>query len=178
MWINDAQHDPYAGLIALRDELKARFPELLIAGEGWYDALGAFSPLSHTPGHIPALWPETFTRSNRCFLHLSAGDPSRGSTGVHELGRSPFARAPDAPHMLPTLTVVDGTLALTPSSRSSRRRTRTRNAGCDRRPSSLSSGPFRCHLVREGSYLGRAEPCWRASSRITHTQIEAHASAG
>ncbi len=114
VWINDERHDLYAGLLALRDDLKARFPDLLIAGEGWYDALGAFSPLSHTPGHIPAQWPGTFARSNRCFLHLSAGDPSRGSTGVHELGRSPFTLAPDAPHIIPTLTVVDGTLARAP----------------------------------------------------------------
>ena len=91
-------------------ELRERFPDLLVTGEGWYDALGAFSPISHTPGHIPAQWPETFARYNRCFLHLSAGDPSRGSTGVHELGRAPFAAAPGAPHIIPTLTVVDGTL--------------------------------------------------------------------
>jgi len=30
---------------------------------------------------------------------------------VHELGRSLFGPAPDAPHIIPTLTVVDGTLA-------------------------------------------------------------------
>ncbi len=52
-----------------------------------------------------------FGRYNRNWLHLSAGDPSRGSTGVHELGYSPFALAPDERHILPTLTVVDGTLA-------------------------------------------------------------------
>ena len=37
----------YNGLVALRDELKARFPDLLITGEGWYDALGAVTPISH-----------------------------------------------------------------------------------------------------------------------------------
>jgi hypothetical protein len=116
VWINDPQHDLYAGLVALRDELKSRFPELLIAGEGWYDALGAVTPLSHTPGHLPAQWPrqvpDLFTRYNRCFQHLATGDPSRGSTGVHEAGYAPFALAPDEPHVIPTLTMVDGTMDL------------------------------------------------------------------
>jgi hypothetical protein len=112
VWINDPQHDVYDGLVGLRDELKSRFPELFIAGEGWYDALGAVTPLSHTPGHLPARWSALFTNYNRCFQHLATGDPSRGSTGVHEAGHVPFALAPDEPHMIPTLTVVDGTMAL------------------------------------------------------------------
>ncbi len=108
VWINDPRHDLYAGLLALRDELRSRFPDLLVAGEGWYDALGAVTPLSQSG--LPAIWPEGFARYNRSFLHLSAGDPSRDSTGVHELGRDPFRLAPEERHILPTLTVVDGTL--------------------------------------------------------------------
>ncbi len=102
----------YGGLVALRDELRARFPDLLITGEGWYDALGAVTPISHSG--LPAAWPEVFASYNRGFLHLSAGDPSRGSTGVHELGHNPFELAPDVQHVLPTLTVVDGTIAGAP----------------------------------------------------------------
>jgi len=112
VWINDPRYDLYGGLVALRDELKSRFPELLVTGEGWYDALGAVTPISHSG--LPAAWPEVFGRYNRGFLHLSVGDPSRGSTGVHELGYSPFQLAPDVQHVLPTLTVVDGTLANAP----------------------------------------------------------------
>jgi hypothetical protein len=109
VWINDPQHDLHAGLVALRDELKARFPDLLIAGEGWYDALGAVTPLSQA--NLPARWPEiSFAPHNRHFMHLSAGDPSRGSTGVHELGNNPFALARDVEHVIPTLPVVDGTM--------------------------------------------------------------------
>jgi hypothetical protein len=108
VWINDPHYDLYAGLVALRDELKARFPGLLVTGEGWYDALGAVTPMSHAG--LPAAWPDVFAKYNRNWLHLSAGDPSRGSTGVHELGYSPFALAPDERHILPTLTVVDGAL--------------------------------------------------------------------
>ncbi len=107
VWINDPRYDVYGGLAALRDELRARFPGLLVAGEGWYDALGALTPLSQSG--LPAAWPDTFARYNRSFLHLSAGDPSRGSTGVHEMGTNAFVLAPDERHVLPTLTVVDGT---------------------------------------------------------------------
>ncbi len=112
VWVNDPNHDLYAGLVALRDELKARFPDLLITGEGWYDALGAVTPISHAG--LPAAWPDVFAKYNRNFLHLSAGDPSRGSTGVHELGYSPFQLTPDEQHVIPTLTVVDGTIARAP----------------------------------------------------------------
>ena len=108
VWINDPRYDPHAGLVALRDELKARFPDLLVTGEGWYDAIGAVTPISHAG--LPAAWPDVFAKYNRSFLHLSAGDPSRGSTGVHELGHNPFQLAPDVDHVIPTLTVVDGTL--------------------------------------------------------------------
>jgi hypothetical protein len=109
VWLNDPAHDVYGGLVALRDELKARHPNLLVTGEGWYDALGAVTPMSQSG--LPAAWPFVFAGYNRSWLHLSAGDPSRGSTGVHELGHNPFRLADDAPHTIPTLTVVDGTLS-------------------------------------------------------------------
>ena len=108
-WINDPNFDMYPGLVTLRDELKARFPDLLVAGEGWYDALGAVTPLSQY--NQPVRWAGiAFAPHNRHFLHLSTGDPSRGSTGVHELGHNPFTPIPDHPWVIPTLTVVDGTL--------------------------------------------------------------------
>jgi|CXWL01.1.fsa_nt_gi hypothetical protein len=109
VWINDPRYELYPGLVALRDELKSRFPDLLVAGEGWYDALGAITPLSQY--NQPARWADlAFAPHNRHFLHLSSGDPSRGSTGVHELGYKEFALAPDLPWVIPTLTVVDGTM--------------------------------------------------------------------
>ena len=112
VWINDAQHPMYEGIVAVRDALKARFPDLLIAGEGWYDALGAVTPVSQVGA--PQRWPEIFSKHCRTFLHLSAGDPSRGSTGVHEQGQAPFRPAPDAPYWWPTLPIVDGTLERAP----------------------------------------------------------------
>jgi hypothetical protein len=62
----------------------------------------------------PAQWPELFSKYCRTFLHLSAGDPSRGSSGVHEIGFLDFRLAPDAEYWWPTVTVVDGTIALAP----------------------------------------------------------------
>jgi hypothetical protein len=110
--VNDPAYPLYEGILAVRDALKARFPELLIAGEGWYDALGAATPVSQVGA--PGQWPEIFSNSCRTFLHLSAGDPSRGSTGVHELGYNDFRLAPDAPYWWPTLTIVDGTIERAP----------------------------------------------------------------
>ena len=112
VWTNDPHYPVYDGLLALRDELKARVPELLIAGEGWYDALGAVTAVSQVGA--PQQWPELFSNYSRTFLHLSAGDAGRSSTGVHELGHSDFRLAPDAVHWWPTLTVVDGTLERAP----------------------------------------------------------------
>ncbi|OGO53125.1 MAG: hypothetical protein A2148_11490 [Chloroflexi bacterium RBG_16_68_14] len=112
VWLNDPAHPVYEGIALLCGALRSRFPDLLIAGEGWYDALGALTPVSQVGA--PERWPEIFGRFCRTFTHLSAGDPSRGSTGVHELGQRAFALAPDAPHWWPTLTVVDGTLERAP----------------------------------------------------------------
>ena len=112
IWTNDPGHPVYEGIAALRDALKARFADLLIAGEGWYDALGAVTPVSQLGA--PAQWPEIFSKYCRTFLHLSAGDPSRGSTGVHEAGFTPFRLAPDAEYWWPTVTIVDGTIERAP----------------------------------------------------------------
>jgi hypothetical protein len=50
---------------------------------------------------------DTFARN---FGHLCLGDPSRFSTGVHEQGTNPEWRAPLRKGIIPTLTIVDGTL--------------------------------------------------------------------
>ncbi len=112
VWVNDPEHPVFEGITAVRDALKRRFPELLVTGEGWYDALGSVTPVSHVGA--PAQWPDIFSKYCRTFLHLSAGDPSRGSTGVHELGYRDFRLAPDEPYWWPTLPVVDGTIERAP----------------------------------------------------------------
>jgi hypothetical protein len=108
-WENDPNYPVYEGLVALRDGLKARFPDLLVAGEGWYDALGAVTPVSQVG--TPAQWPQVFARYNRTFGHLMWGDPSRASSGVHEAGATGFGLVPNERHWWPTVTIVDGTLA-------------------------------------------------------------------
>jgi hypothetical protein len=113
VWENDPDHAVWEGLVLLRDELRRRFPGLLVTGESWYDALGAVTPVCHAG--VPAQWAdEFFAPHNRAWGHLSTGDPSRGSTGVHELGTRPWHPEPLVRHHLPTLTVVDGTLERAP----------------------------------------------------------------
>lgn len=107
-WENDPSYPVYEGLVALRDGLKERFPDLLVAGEGWYDALGAVTPISQVGA--TARWHQIFSRYCRTFGHLMWGDPSRGSTGVHEAGTTGFGQVPDERYWWPTVTIVDGTL--------------------------------------------------------------------
>jgi hypothetical protein len=112
IWDNDPQYPVYEGLVSLRDDLRARFPDLLLAGEGWYDALGAITPVSQVGA--PAQYEQAFSRYCRTFAHLMWGDPGRGSSGVHEAGYTGFGMAPDKPYWWPTVTIVDGSLKTAP----------------------------------------------------------------
>jgi hypothetical protein len=108
---NDFLNNPLEGLRKLADELRAKKPELLLATETWYDLSLAIIPCSQTmdgPGH----WSRKYQRR---FAHVSLGEPSRGSTGVHEVGHVPW----DLPDLLetfdlPTLAIVDGTIRVAP----------------------------------------------------------------
>ncbi len=120
VWMNDPNYYVYDGIRILTARLKAHNPQMLIAGEGWYDGLAACIPLlqcGHTDGvlhwHDDAYTPmlDTFTRN---FGHLCQGDPSRFSTGVHEQGINPQWRVPVRRGIIPTLTIVDGTLEKAP----------------------------------------------------------------
>lgn len=121
VWANDPNHNVYEGVCELVRKLKEDRPDFLIAGEGWYDGLMACIPLlqcGHTDGklhwHDDAYAPmlDTFARN---FGHLCLGDPSRLSTGVHEQGTNPEWRAPLRKGVIPTLTIVDGTLDMAPN---------------------------------------------------------------
>lgn len=114
VWQNDPNFPVYEGLVRLRDELKARYPDVLLTGECWYDVLGAVTPLSHADWMQLERWPELFTRYNRTYGHNGWGDPSRNSAGVFEGGYRPFQLVPDAQHWIPTLIIVDGTLEKAP----------------------------------------------------------------
>lgn len=115
-WENDPNHSVYQGVCDLTSRLHENLDDFLIAGEGWYDALSAVIPLlqsGHTDGFLhwhddaDAPFFDTYARQ---FPHLCLGDPYRFSTGVHEQGTNPQWRAPLRKGIIPTLTIVDGTL--------------------------------------------------------------------
>lgn len=121
VWTNDPKYDVYRGVLELVAQIREAHPQVLIGGEGWYDAVGAATPLmqcGHTDGAMhwhDEPYPELFERYNRSFGHLCLGDPGRGSTGVHELGYNPITRAPLRRAIIPTVTIVEDTLEKAPN---------------------------------------------------------------
>ena len=111
-WLNDPNHPVYEGMMRLRDRLKERFPDLLVTCEHWYSPLGAIFPVSHH--WCPDSFPEVFAKYNRRWAHLNTGDPSRGSTGVHEMGTHPWEMPELRKDLWPTVTFVDGTIENAP----------------------------------------------------------------
>jgi hypothetical protein len=108
---NDFQNDPLEGLRKLADELRSRRSELLLATESWFDLSLGIVPCSQTPDG-PMNWSQRYQRR---FAHLSLGEPSRGSTGVHEVGYVDYElRDLLETFDWPTLSVVDGTIAAAP----------------------------------------------------------------
>jgi hypothetical protein len=85
-----------------------------LTGELWWDVLSAVTPLSQADWMTLERWPELFTRYSRVFGNNSWGDASRNSSGVFEGGFREFQPPPEAAHLIPTLTVVDGTLERAP----------------------------------------------------------------
>lgn len=113
-WWNDPRHDVTDGYRRLLADLRTGRPELLVAGEGWCDALLGLFPVNQSWLGVdpPYRVPEVLTRFARAVGHLSTGAPGSGSTGVHEAGflLSPSGRT-TAGH-LPTISVVDDTLTV------------------------------------------------------------------
>jgi hypothetical protein len=109
VWVNDPDFNLREGYRDLVDRLRGGRPDLLIAGEDWWDGLLDIFPMYQRSGAWRQM-PDWVGRYARIFGHICDGDPSRGSTGVFESGYSPYARLPDLPHYLPTLAFVDGTL--------------------------------------------------------------------
>lgn len=122
VWNNDPRWHTFDGVVKLCQRIRQNHPEILIAGEGWYDAIGLATPLmqaGHNDGpmnwHDATPYPELFDRYNRGFAHLCLGDPSRGSTGVHELGYNPVTTSPLRRGIIPTVTIVEDTLEQAPA---------------------------------------------------------------
>ncbi len=113
-WFNDPRYNLMDGYRSLTDELRRRHPGLLIAGEGWFDALLSVFPVNQT-WHDPSArfrCPDVMSRFARALPHLSTPAPGRGSTGVHEngWGSPPQPGAPMAPGTLRNISFVDDTL--------------------------------------------------------------------
>ena len=111
-WVDDPRRDVFTGYRQLVAELRARHPELLLACEGWWDALSGLFPLSQQWFGVPrdVQRPEVLTRYARTTGHLGTGAPGLGSTGVHEKGFAPAPPAPALPGHIPVLSIVDDTL--------------------------------------------------------------------
>lgn len=118
---NDPRYYVYNGILQLVRRIRENHPEILIAGEGWYDGIGVATPLVMS-GHTDEVlhwhdqpYPAIFDTYNRSFGHLVMGDPGRGSTGVHEYGYNTFSRrTPVRKGVIPTLIVVEDTLERAP----------------------------------------------------------------
>lgn len=111
-WFNDPRYNLYDGYRALLAELHQRHPRLLIAGEGWYDALLGLFPVNQSWLGVERRYryPELLTRYARALGHLSTGTPGHGSTGVHEGGFYPAPVAHPTFGHIPALGIVDDTL--------------------------------------------------------------------
>jgi hypothetical protein len=110
-WFNDPRFSLYEGYQVLLASLRARFPDLLIAGEGWWDALLGIFPLNQSWLGMERRYrlPQVLTRYARVLGHLSEGTPGYGSTGVHERGFFPSVATDPAEGHIPSLGIVDDT---------------------------------------------------------------------
>ncbi len=108
---NDRVHPPLDGLRQIVGDLRAERPEFMIATESWLDLTYGFL---HA-GQTPAAYRNWSSRFGRRFAHLAMGEPSRGSTGVHEAGycQYNFEQVMNC-FDWPTLALVDTTLTVAP----------------------------------------------------------------
>jgi len=110
-WFNDPRHDVFEGYRVLVEEIRRRHPDLLVCGEGWYDALLALFPMNQTwiDMALPPRFDDLPMRYSRVLGHLKDGAPGAGSTGVHEGGTNPLARPLQINGYVPALAVVHDT---------------------------------------------------------------------
>jgi hypothetical protein len=104
---NDRVHAPIDGLRKIVKDLRSDHPEFMIATESWLDTTFSFL---HA-GQTPAAYKNWSSHFGRRFAHLAMGEPSRGSTGVHEAGYCEynFEQVMNC-FDWPTLALVDTTL--------------------------------------------------------------------
>ena len=104
---NDRVNPPINGLRKIVSDLRSERPDFMIATESWLDTTFSFLHAGQTPAPYKN-WSSHFGRR---FAHLAMGEPSRGSTGVHEAGYCAY----NFEQVMtcfdwPTLALVDTTL--------------------------------------------------------------------
>jgi hypothetical protein len=110
-WFDDPRYEVYRGYRELVGEIRLRHPQLLVCGEGWYDALLALFPMNQTWIDVtdPPRFDDLPMRYARVLGHLKEGAPGGGSTGVHEGGTNPSAAPLRRSGFVPALSVVHDT---------------------------------------------------------------------
>ncbi len=107
---NDPDHNMLDGYRALNAGLREGRPDLLVAGEDWFDALLGIFPFYQSSAYARQV-PDWVARYARIYGHIADSEPGRGSTGVFEWGYRPYAPMPERAPYIPTLAFTDGTLA-------------------------------------------------------------------
>ena len=119
-YVNDKKHALFPGVCDFCDRLRTIKKDFLVSGEGFYDGLLKAIPLfqsGHTDGEMnyhDRINEELFSDYAREFGHLCLGDPSRGSSGVHELGTNTEWKVPYRKGIIPTISLVENSLELAP----------------------------------------------------------------
>ena len=110
-WFNDPRFDVYEGYVRLVGLIRERHPQILVCGEGWYDALLSVFPMNQTwqDDPRPPRFDDLPVRYARTLGHLKDGAPGDGSTGVHEGGTRAIAAPLRIPGHIPALPIVDDT---------------------------------------------------------------------
>jgi len=116
-WENDPEYSPYEGLLEWAKELNENYTDILLFGEDSYDVLwGVFSmfhEIWQPGGHEYSLY-----RYAMQTHYLAYPAPGMGSGGIHEYAwdqNGPMWER-DIPELVPTLSIVDGTISNHPQS--------------------------------------------------------------
>lgn len=110
-WFNDPRYNVYAGYRNLITELRIRHPQLLVCGEGWYDALLGLMPMNQKwmDMTLSQRFDALPMRYSRVLGHLKDGAPGVGSTGVYEGGTNTLCQPLRVRGYIPALPVVEDT---------------------------------------------------------------------
>lgn len=109
-WENDPRYSPYEGTRAWADEMRRRYPHLLLMAENSYDALWESFPMwaedQGPTGHSAALY-----RYARQTYYLAHPSPGSGSGGIHEGAWFYQGWKWNVPELtVPALSVVEDTI--------------------------------------------------------------------